>query len=126
MIPVPGNGRASVIHVQDLARLLVGLVPHDDRTAGRTFEPDDGTPQGWAHYELAQAIGYAMGRRPKVLGLSRRTLEFAAWCDHFARGTKAKMTKDRAAYFSHPDWVVSPGRCRLRPCGRRRSRLAPD
>ncbi|MBA3526472.1 MAG: NAD(P)-dependent oxidoreductase, partial [Sphingomonas sp.] len=26
------------------------------------------------------------------------------------RGDKAKLTADRAAYFSHPDWVVDPSR----------------
>jgi nucleoside-diphosphate-sugar epimerase len=49
-----------------------------------------------------------MGRRPRVLGFSRKALERVARLDHFFRGTKAKMTLDRAAYFSHPDWVVSP------------------
>lgn len=108
VIPTPAEGRASMIHVQDLARLLVALVQGGHGISGRTFEPDDGKPQGWDHYEMARAIGWAMGRRPKVLGLSRKALEMAARVDRFFRGTKARMTLDRAAYFSHPDWVVSP------------------
>lgn len=108
VIPTPSEGRASMIHVQDLARLLVALVRGGDGVSGRTFEPDDGKPQGWDHYEMARAIGWAIGKRPKVLGLSRKALERAAKLDHFFRGTKARMTLDRAAYFSHPDWVVSP------------------
>ncbi|MCJ2180289.1 NAD-dependent epimerase/dehydratase family protein [Novosphingobium album (ex Hu et al. 2023)] len=109
VIPTPAEGRASMIHVEDLARLLVTLAHSGNDISGRTFEPDDGKAQGWDHYELARAIGWAMGRRPKVLGLSRKSLERAARVDNFFRGTKAKMTLDRAAYFSHPDWVVSPG-----------------
>lgn len=108
LVPVPQEGRASMIHVEDLARLLVDLVHQGNETYGATYEPDDGKPQGWEHTEMARAIGWAMGRRPRVLGLSRKALDRVAALDHFLRGTKAKMTKDRAAYFSHPDWVVSP------------------
>ncbi|GGB91084.1 epimerase [Novosphingobium endophyticum] len=106
VIPTPASGRASMIHVEDLARLLVTLVPGGEAVTGCTFEPDDGKRDGWDHYELARAIGWAMGRRPKVLGLSKAALERVAKIDRFFRGTKAKMTPDRAAYFSHPDWVV--------------------
>ncbi|MBT0669432.1 NAD(P)-dependent oxidoreductase [Novosphingobium profundi] len=109
IVPVPAQGRASMIHVEDLARLLVALVPPGEAVLRQTFEPDDGKPNGWEHTEFALAIGQAMGRRPKVLGLSRKALDRAAAVDHFLRGTKAKMTRDRAAYFSHPDWVVTPG-----------------
>lgn len=108
VIPTPREGRASMIHVDDLSRLLVALVRGGEEVSGRIFEPDDGKPQGWTHYEMARAIGWAMGKRPKVLGLSRKAMERAAKVDRFFRGTKAKMTLDRAAYFSHPDWVVSP------------------
>lgn len=108
VVPTPRDGRASMIHVDDLARLLVALVHGGEDVSGRVFEPDDGRPEGWGHYEIARAIGWALGRRPKVLGLSQRALERAARVDRFLRGTKAKMTLDRAAYFSHPDWVVSP------------------
>lgn len=107
VVPTPANGRASVIHVEDLARLLVALLRGGEEVSGHVFEPDDGKPDGWDHYELARAIGWAMGRRPKVIGLPRSALEWAARIDRFFRGTKAKMTMDRAAYFSHPDWVVS-------------------
>lgn len=107
VVPTPGEGRASLIHVQDLARLLVALVHGGEDVSGRVFEPDDGKPQGWEHFEMALAIGWALGKRPKVLGLSRKALDRAARLDRFFRGTKAKMTADRAAYFSHPDWVVS-------------------
>ncbi|SFF84696.1 Nucleoside-diphosphate-sugar epimerase [Novosphingobium sp. CF614] len=108
VVPVPREGRASMIHVEDLARLLVALVSGGDAVSGRMFEPDDGRPGGWDHHEAARAIGGAVGKRPKVLGLSRGALEWAARLDGFFRGTKAKMTMDRAAYYSHPDWVASP------------------
>lgn len=115
-IPMPRDGRVSMIHVADLARLLVALVPGDgvtissnrDAVHRRIFEPDDGKPEGWENAEMGLAIGQAMGRRPKVLGLSAKMLMQLARLDTFFRGSRAKMTFDRAAYFSHPDWVVSP------------------
>ncbi|EIZ80636.1 nucleoside-diphosphate-sugar epimerase [Novosphingobium sp. Rr 2-17] len=114
VLPMPREGRASMIHVEDLARLLVALVPPGeagagpDRVIGRVFEPDDGKPQGWEYYEMARAVGWAMGRRPWVLSLSPAMLARVARADKFLRGDSAKMTLDRAAYLSHPDWVVSP------------------
>lgn len=110
IVPVPAVGRASFIHVSDLARLLVALVPGGDMVTSRTFEPDDGTPLGWSHREMALEIGRAVGRRVRVLGLSRQMLDWVAWLDTRLRGKKAKMTADRAAYYCHPDWVSSTER----------------
>lgn len=103
----PSDGRTSVIHVGDLARLLLALVPGGEGVTGQVFEPDDGRKQGWGHYELARAIGWALGRRPWVIHLSRASLERAAKADRFLRRDRAKLTLDRARYMSHPDWVVT-------------------
>lgn len=105
----PSEGRTSVIHVGDLARLLLALVPGGEGVTGKMFEPDDGRKQGWGHYELARAIGWAVGRRPWVIHLSRASLERAAKADRFLRRHRAKLTPDRARYMSHPDWVVTHG-----------------
>lgn len=108
LMPVPPKeGRASIIHVDDLARLLLALVPGGEGTSFQTFEPDDGREQGWSHYEFARAVGWALGRRPWVLHLSRTSLERAARVDRRVRGPKARLTADRVGYMSHPDWVVS-------------------
>jgi uncharacterized protein YbjT (DUF2867 family) len=109
VMPVPPReGRASIIHVDDLARLLLALVPGGEEVSHRVFEPDDGHKHGWSHYELARAIGWAMGRRPWVVHLSRKSLERAAKADRLVRRGKARLTPDRVGYMSHPDWVVSP------------------
>lgn len=110
LMPVPPKeGRASVIHVDDLARLLLALVPGGEGVSFETFEPDDGRKDGWSHYEFARAIGWAMGRRPWVVHLSRQSLERAARIDRRVRGRKARLTHDRVGYMSHPDWVVTHG-----------------
>jgi nucleoside-diphosphate-sugar epimerase len=108
LLPVPPKeGRSSIIHVDDLARLLLALVPGGEGVSFQTFEPDDGRKQGWSHYELARAIGWAMDRRPWVLHLSRTSLERAARADRFLRRGKARLTSDRVGYMAHPDWVVT-------------------
>lgn len=109
VIPTPKDGKASLIHVDDLARLLLALLPGGEGISHRVFEPDDGKRGGWSHYELARAIGWAVGKRPRVLGLSRKTMEIAAKADAMFRGKRAKLTLDRVGYFCHPDWVVSHG-----------------
>jgi nucleoside-diphosphate-sugar epimerase len=103
----PQRGRASLIHVEDLARLLLALVPAERRTAHRVIEPDDGRPGGWSHYEIARAIGWAVGRRPLVVHLSQAMLARVAKLDAWWRKGKAKLTADRVSYMCHPDWVVS-------------------
>jgi len=102
----PRQGRASLIHVDDLARLLVALVPPARNTTHKVFEPDDGRPGGWSHYELARAVGWAMGRRPYVLHLSEAMLRRVSWLEARLRPGKAKLTADRIGYMVHPDWVV--------------------
>jgi nucleoside-diphosphate-sugar epimerase len=109
VVPLPGRGRASLIHVEDLARLLLTLVPAREATTHAMFEPDDGTPGGWDNDALVLAIGAAVGRRPRVLRVSRRMMEGAAKLDTWLRGDAAKLTLDRVGYLSHPDWVVSAG-----------------
>jgi len=116
VLPMPPKvGRASLIHVDDLARLLLALVPAERRTAHRVLEPDDGRPGGWSHYEIARAIGWAVGRRPWVLHLSQPMLGRVARLDAWWRKDKAKLTPDRVSYMCHPDWVVSE---RARPPAR--------
>ncbi|MGB3165615.1 MAG: NAD-dependent epimerase/dehydratase family protein [Alteraurantiacibacter sp.] len=108
VVPMPAGGRASYIHVEDLARLLLDIVPAGDAVRGRIFEPDDGTPQGWAHREFAQAVGLAMGKRVWSPAMPAGLLHKAAHFDRKLRGDAAKLTPDRASYMAHPDWVSDP------------------
>lgn len=109
IVPTPKEGRSSLVHVDDLARLFLALLPGGEGASHLTFEPDDGKRGGWTHYELARMIGWAVGRRPKVIGLSKRTMEWVAKADGMLRGAGAKLTLDRVGYMTHPDWVVSLG-----------------
>ena len=111
IVPVPPGGRTSIIHVADLAALLLALVPGGEDVTARRFEPDDGRAGGWSHVELARAIGVAVGRRPFVVPLPRRVLEWVARADRAVRKDGAKLTLDRVGYMCHPDWTASAGAC---------------
>lgn len=103
---LPPPGRISLLHVDDLARLLLACATGDP---GRVIlESDDGAPM--THADFARAVGTAVGRRVLPLPLPRALLFVAARVDRLLRGDGAKLTPDRVAYMSHPDWTA-----RLRP-----------
>ena len=74
------------------------------------IEPDDGKPGGWSYREFAKALGRAVGVRPAIFSAPGLFLRFAARADQWFRGPRARLTVDRAAYFSHRNWVVEPKR----------------
>lgn len=100
----PAGGRASVIAVEDLARLLVTLAT-SDALVGQIVEPDDGAPDGWDHRDLARAIGVAVGKHVLPLPLPRIVLRSLSAIDRAMRGASAKLSRDRVRYFCHRDWV---------------------
>lgn len=107
IVPLPPQGHLSIIHVNDLARLLLALIPGGEDVTHKTFEPDDGTPGGWSHNAMARAIGMAVGKRVFALNLPARALRIGAALDGRFRKGAAKLTPDRVGYMCHPDWRVS-------------------
>jgi nucleoside-diphosphate-sugar epimerase len=103
---LPNPGRLSVIHVDDLAALLLVLTQGD---AGRLIlEADDGVAGGWTHKAFGRALGVAVGKRVLPIPLPRGLMMLAARGDALVRGRKAKLTPDRVDYFCYPDWTVDP------------------
>jgi nucleoside-diphosphate-sugar epimerase len=107
---MPPKGRLSLIHVDDLARLLLACAG-DDAPSKLVIEPDDGRAGGWSHREFGDALGNAVGRPARTVSTPRLLLSLASRADRLVRGSNAKLTADRVAYFCHPDWVVSAGKC---------------
>jgi len=108
VLPLPPPGKLSLIHAEDLARLVLACLENgESRTV---YEPDDGRPGGWTHADYAAAIGDAVGRRPLTLPLPGALLNIGAAIDRTIRGDGAKLTRDRVAYMTHPDWVCDPAR----------------
>ena len=106
---LPPAGRLSLIHVDDLARLLIALAD-PAAPGGLTIEPDDEHPGGYSHPEFGRLLGQAVGRKVIPVSTPQSLLSLAARLDRLVRGKHAKLTPDRVAYFCHPDWVVDPAR----------------
>jgi nucleoside-diphosphate-sugar epimerase len=106
---MPPAGRLSLIHVDDLARLLLTAAA-PDAPKKIVIEPDDGRPGGWSHREFGAALGKAVGVPARTISTPRFLLAVGSRLDRLVRCDKAKLTPDRVAYFCHPDWVVSPDR----------------
>ena len=104
---MPPKGRLSLIHVEDLARLLVALTG-PVAPSGTVIEPDDGRPNGWTHVEFGHALGEAVGVPARTISTPRFLLSIASKLDGLIRRGRAKLTADRVAYFCHPDWVSNP------------------
>ena len=106
---MPPKGRVSVIHADDLSRLLLALAGAA-APSNILIEPDDGKAGGWTHREFARALAQSVGAKAAVISSPGILLRLAARADQLLRGEKAKLTVDRAAYFSHRNWVVEPKR----------------
>ena len=107
VVPLPPPGRLSLIHVDDLGRLLLSLAEPSASTQ-LVLEPDDGRPGGYTHKEFARALADAQDRRAISFHVPAPLIRAGARIDGLLRRSKSKLTTDRAAYFCHPDWVVSP------------------
>lgn len=109
IMPLPPNGRLSLIHADDLVRLLLRLA--NPRAPSRVlYEPDDAHADGYSHKEFARAIAAASGRRALSFNVPPALLRAGARIDRLLRRGQARLTPDRAAYFCHPDWVSDPAR----------------
>jgi nucleoside-diphosphate-sugar epimerase len=106
LVALPPKGRFSVIHVEDLCRLILALVEASD-TYGETYEPDDGTENGWDHRHFARTLSRIFGKRAATVAMPKVVMKGAAQVDRLVRRGKAKLTPDRVRYFCHPDWVVA-------------------
>ena len=106
---LPPKGRVSLIHVDDMARLLVAAIENGPAT--QIWEADDGAADGELgghdHRDFGQAVGRAMGRDTLLtFNAPAALLKTAARADRLVRGNAAKLTPDRARYLSWPDWTV--------------------
>ena len=109
LVALPPKGHLSVIHVEDLCRLILAVLEDAD-SRSETYEPDDGRPGGWEHREFARALGHVYGKKPLAFAFPKPAMRLASGFDRLLHGKKAKLTPDRVGYFCHPDWVSTPDR----------------
>ncbi|HEY0086843.1 MAG TPA: NAD-dependent epimerase/dehydratase family protein [Allosphingosinicella sp.] len=108
-VGLPPKGRLSVIHVEDLCRLMLAVLEDPDSRA-ELYEPDDGRDGGWEHRDFARALGTVYGRKPLAVSFPKAALRVASGIDRLLHGKKAKLTADRVGYYCHPDWVSTAQR----------------
>jgi len=108
---LPPAGRTSLIHVADLARLLVALAAGTQPLAHALYEVADDTAGGLSHQAMAQLIAQAVAR-PNAWRITAPAplVRLAARGDRLVRGSRARLTPDRASYMCHADWVADPAK----------------
>ncbi len=98
-----GRNRLSLIHVDDLARLIAdwttGAGP-----AGELIEPDDGKDGGYAWAEFHQTLSAAIGRQTRPLTIPRSVLAALALVPN-----RLGLTPGKVRELFHPDWVCRAG-----------------
>ncbi|WP_156256444.1 NAD-dependent epimerase/dehydratase family protein, partial [Sandarakinorhabdus oryzae] len=114
LAPGGPTARISLIHVDDLALALLALA-----TSGPSreiLEIDDASG-GYAHADHAAAIGRALGKaRIRMIPIGDGLLNVAAGIATRLAGWQGqlpKLSRDRARYLAHPDWVARGGNARL-------------
>src|SRR5437868_3758693 len=105
-IYMPPKGRLSLIHVDDLARLLLTLADAD-APSRLVIEPDDGQPGGWTHREFGDALAKAVGVPARTISTPRFLLAIGSRLDRLVRRDEAQLTPDRVAAVCHTDWDAS-------------------
>ena len=112
-LPLPGGlaQRLSLVHARDLAQALV--LAGERAPAGARYYVASGPPVTSA--ELADAIGRALGRKPLRFGVPSVMLKAAVGCaEAWARATgrPVRLTRERLADWTEPDWTVDDTRAR--------------
>lgn len=109
LVALPPKGHFSLIHVEDLCRLILAVIDEPE-TVSETYEPDDGREKGWEHRHFARTLSRIYGKRAATISMPKIVMRGASRLDRLFRRSKAKLTADRVDYFCHPDWVASAER----------------
>lgn len=101
--------RISLLHVDDLAHGLVA-VAEGYVEAGRVYEADDATPEGYSWRDVARAAGHTLGFTPQVHLLPRLVVQMAGIAGGLAARITGKaqiLTAGKARELYHRDWVIN-------------------
>jgi len=110
LVPVPGaaDGRAALIHVQDLARLIAALAA--TMPVGAVLAAADARPQGYPLEEVLRAAALAVGNdSARLVRAPAALLRAVAIVGDLARlfGSAAMLNSQKLREIRHPDWSVS-------------------
>jgi len=103
----PPNGRASLIHVRDLAKAIV-LAAESGKAMGQTYFAAN--PEPCSMIETGRLIAEALGKRCVRLRVPVFVLSFAAQIAHLVAalgGPLAALSPDKVTELRQPCWVCS-------------------
>ncbi|MFO1036938.1 MAG: SDR family NAD(P)-dependent oxidoreductase [Geminicoccaceae bacterium] len=109
--PSSPEARFSLIFVDDLAQLMVGLLSFKEMPEA-PIEPDDGRPGGYGWRDLATIAADSLQRRVRVLPLSRVLADAAATvieAGSRVAGRSSLINRGKLAELFHPDWIARGG-----------------
>jgi nucleoside-diphosphate-sugar epimerase len=109
LVPVPRvpGARAAMIHVSDLARLVVRLAAA--QPSGAVVAAADANPQGYALEEVLRAAARAVGNEaPRLAPLSPALLRVVALAGDIGQlfGSATLLNSQKLRELRHPDWSV--------------------
>lgn len=107
--PASAGGRASTIHVSDLAAGICALLEANSWTS-RLLEPDDEHPGGHSWDEINHVLGECFGRRPLTLRLPRPLMAaIAAGVTAVSRLTLTPqvLSSAKVSELYHSNWAAS-------------------
>ena len=110
-VPLMGDAdvRIAMIHVQDLCRLIAGLL--ESPPGGQIVSAADGRPEGYRWDELMGAAARAVGNpAPRFVTAPQSLLRSVALLGDLARafGSASMLNSQKLRELRHPDWGVAP------------------
>jgi nucleoside-diphosphate-sugar epimerase len=118
-IPLLGgeDARIAMIHVQDLSRLIVGVL--QSGPCGQVMSAADDRPEGYRWSELLRSAAIAVGNEtPRFMRVPKPLLSSVALLGDVARalGSASMLNSQKLRELRHPDWSVSQAE-RAQPTG---------
>jgi nucleoside-diphosphate-sugar epimerase len=109
LAPRVEGGRFSLLHVEDLARLVSTLIDRPSWT-GDILEPDDGRPGGYGWRDLAAIAGEVQRKTVRCVEVPRAVV----WCAALAHelgavvtGRAPMLSRGKLGELCYPDWVCN-------------------
>ncbi|MPZ44795.1 MAG: SDR family NAD(P)-dependent oxidoreductase [Betaproteobacteria bacterium] len=116
-LPAPPQARVALIHVQDLARLIVKMAASEPQ--GEVLSAADAQPAGYGWAEILGMAARTVGNpHARLVRAPRALLHTVAWAGDVGRllGSATMLNSHKLREISHLDWSVSPAE-QARPAG---------
>ena len=108
-LPASPQARVALMHVQDLAKLIVSIAASDPK--GAVLAAADAQPAGYGWAEILGMAARTVGNpRARLVQAPRVLLRTVAWAGDFGRllGAATMLNSHKLRELSHLDWSVSP------------------